>query len=154
MSIQALHQAVQSINAPDAFRPRLSMDQWWFFQSFLTRHTLASGHMLLRQGERERTMYLVESGSLQVYLDKPLPGQRLSVLRAGAIVGEAGLFSDQPRMANAETNGTSVVWSLTGQRYEELAARNPPLTLEVVRAAAAVMAVRMRDNVALRHAVC
>jgi hypothetical protein len=40
-----------------------------------------------------------------------------------------------------------VVWALRGPRLEELILRNPPLALELVRAAAAVMGVRMRANV-------
>jgi CRP-like cAMP-binding protein len=77
----------------------------------------------------------------------------LSILRAGSVVGEAGLFSDQPRMANVEAMGPCVVWALRGPRYEELAARNPALMLEVVRAAAALMGVRMRANIELGQAV-
>jgi hypothetical protein len=56
-------------------------------------------------------------------------------------------------MANVEAMGPSVVWALRGPRYEELAARNPALTLELVRAAAALMGVRMRANIELGQAV-
>jgi CRP-like cAMP-binding protein len=63
------------------------------------------------------------------------------------VVGEAGMFSDQPRMANAEAMTPCVVWALRGPRLEELTARNPGLALEVIRASAAVMAVRMRANI-------
>ena len=153
MSILALHHAIHSLNAPDAFKPRLSMDQWWFFESFLTRHEVRSGDVLLEQGKTDRTMYLLESGTLQVFLSKPKPGQRLSILLPGALVGEAGLFSEQPRMANVEAMGPCIVWALNGQRYEELTARSPSLTLEIVRAAAAVMGVRMRANMEMRQAV-
>jgi CRP/FNR family transcriptional regulator, cyclic AMP receptor protein len=98
-------------------------------------------------------MYLLESGTLQVFVQPPKAGTKLSILRAGAVVGEAGLFSDQPRMANVEAMGACVVWALRGPRYEELAARNPTLTLELVRAAAALMGVRMRANIEAGNAV-
>jgi hypothetical protein len=39
-----------------------------------------------------------------------------------------------------------VVWALRGPRFEELAARQPSLALEVLRAAGGVLAVRMRAN--------
>jgi CRP/FNR family transcriptional regulator, cyclic AMP receptor protein len=147
MSIQLLHDAILSLNAPDAFKPRLTLDQWRMFEAFLTRHEVRGGDLLVKQGEHDRTMYLLESGTLQVFVQPAKPGARLSILRPGSVVGEAGLFSDQPRMANVEAMGHCVVWALRGPRYEELALRNPSLTLEIVRAAAALMGVRMRANI-------
>jgi CRP-like cAMP-binding protein len=154
MDIQPLYDASHTLNAPDAFKPRLSMEQWRLLQTYLTRHEVRSGDLLVKQGEHDRTLYLLESGALQVFVAQPKPGQsRLSVLRAGSVVGEAGLFSDQPRMANVEAMTPCVVWALRGPRYEELAARNPGLALELVRAAAAVMGVRMRANIEHGQAV-
>jgi CRP/FNR family transcriptional regulator, cyclic AMP receptor protein len=153
MSIQALFEAVHTLNAPDAFKPRWGYDQWRIIEAFLTRHEVRGGDLLVKQGDHDRTMYLLESGTLQVFVQPPKAGTRLSILRAGAVVGEAGLFSDQPRMANVEAMGPCVVWALRGPRYEELAARNPALTLELVRAAAALMGVRMRANIEAGQAV-
>jgi CRP-like cAMP-binding protein len=154
MDIQPLFDAMRSLNAPDAFKPRLSLDQWRMIEPFLTRTEVRAGDLLLRQGDHDRTLYLLESGSLQVFVNPPKPGQtRLSLLRPGSVVGEAGLFSEQPRMANVEAMTPCVLWALRGPRFEELAVRNPPLTLEFVRAAAAVMGVRMRANIEHGQAV-
>lgn len=146
MTIKTLYDAIYALNAPDAFKPRLGAEQWSILQSYLTRHDVRRGETLLKQGDHDRTMYLLESGTLQVFVDKPRAGQRLSILHPGAVVGEAGLFSQQPRMANVEAMSDGVVWALRGPRYEEMAARSPGLALEVVRAAASVMGVRMRAN--------
>jgi CRP/FNR family cyclic AMP-dependent transcriptional regulator len=61
-------------------------------------------------------------------------------------VGEPGMFSEGPRMANVEAMTPSVIWALRGTRLEELAQRVPQIAIEVLRAAGAVMAVRMRAN--------
>lgn len=153
MDIQPLYDAVQSLQAPDAFKPRWTIEHWRVLYAYLTRHEVRAGDMLLQQGQRDRTLYLLESGTLQVFVAPPKPATRLSILRAGSVVGEAGLFSDQPRMANVEAMGPCVVWALRGPRWEELAVRNAPLALELVRAAAAVMGVRMRANMELGQAV-
>jgi CRP/FNR family transcriptional regulator, cyclic AMP receptor protein len=153
MSLHALQSAIFSLNTPDAFKPRLNSEQWGIFAAYLTRQEVKSGELLVKQGELDRTLYLLESGTLQVYLSAPKPGVRLSILRAGAVVGEAGLFSNQPRMANVAAVGPCVVWALLGSRYEEMAARSPALALELVRAAALLMGVRMRANLELRHAI-
>ena len=154
MDIQDLLTAVNTLNAPDAFKPRLSQAQWRAFQTFLQRYDIRAGDLLVKQGDHDRTMYLLERGTLQVFVSNTKPGvSRLSILRAGSVVGEAGLFSDQPRMANVEAMTACVVWALRGPRLEELVARNPPMALELVRAAAAVMGVRMRANIEQGQAV-
>jgi len=154
MDIQELFDAVYSLNAVDAFKPRLTIEQWRMFEPFLTRHEIRAGDLLVKQGDHDRTMYLVERGTLQVFVSNAKPGEsRLSILRAGSVVGEAGLFSDQPRMASVEAMTACVAWALRGPRLEELSARNPTLTLELVRAAASVMGVRMRANIEYGNAV-
>jgi CRP/FNR family transcriptional regulator, cyclic AMP receptor protein len=154
MENQELFDAIHSLNADDAFKPRLTLEQWRVIQSYMTRHEVRAGDLLVKQADHDRTMYLLERGTLQVFVSQAKPGvSRLSILRAGSVVGEAGLFSDQPRMANVEAMTACVVWALRGPRLEELILRNPPLALELVRAAAAVMGVRMRANVELGSAV-
>ena len=154
MDIQELYDAVHSLNADDAFKPRLSLEQWRLLQPYLTRHEIRAGDLLVKQADHDRTMYLLERGTLQVFVDNAKPGgSRLSILRPGSVVGEAGLFSDQPRMANVEAMTACVAWALPGPRLEELIARNALLALELVRAAAAVMGVRMRANIEFGLAV-
>ena len=154
METQELYDAIHSLNADDAFKPRLTLEQWRVIQTYMTRHDVRAGDLLVKQADHDRTMYLLERGTLQVFVSQAKPGvSRLSILRAGSVVGEAGLFSDQPRMANVEAMTACVVWALRGPRLEELILRNPPLALELVRAAAAVMGVRMRANVERGSAV-
>lgn len=92
-------------------------------------------------------MYFLERGSLQVFVTRSTPGtHRVAILRAGSVVGEAGLFGHPPRMANVEAMSNCVVWALRAQRLDELSLTQPALALELVRGAASVLAVRMRAN--------
>jgi CRP/FNR family transcriptional regulator, cyclic AMP receptor protein len=92
-------------------------------------------------------MFLLEQGTLQVFAAGPSPGtNRIAILRPGSVVGEPGLFTDGPRMANVEAMTPGVVWALRGPRLDELAQRMPALAYELLRAAGAVMAARMRAN--------
>ena len=61
-------------------------------------------------------------------------------------MGEPALFGDTPRMAQVEAMSASVVWGMPRHRFDEFAARQPELALELLRAVGAVMAVRMRAN--------
>ena len=149
MDIGELVQALQTLNAEDAFKPRLSIDQWRTIAPYLTRHDIRPGDLLIKQGDADRTMYFLEQGSLQVFVTGGPPGSnRIAILRAGSVVGEPGLFGDTPRMANVEAMTPCVVWALRGPRLEELAQRQPALVLELLRTAGGVMAMRMRANLA------
>jgi CRP-like cAMP-binding protein len=147
MEITELVQAIQTLNADDAFRARLSLEQWRAIAPYLTRHELRAGDLLVKQGDTDRTMYFLGQGSLQIFVTGGPPGSnRIAILRAGSVVGEPGLFGDSPRMANVEAMTPCVVWALRGPRLEELAQRLPALALELLRTAGAVMAARMRAN--------
>jgi CRP/FNR family cyclic AMP-dependent transcriptional regulator len=148
MDVTQLVQAIQSLNAEDAFRAKLTGDQWRVIQPYLTRHEIRAGDLLIKQGDADRSMYFLAQGSLQVFITGGVPGaNRIAILRAGSVVGEPGLFGDGPRMANVEAMTPCVVFALRGPRLEELAQRSPALALELLRTAGAVMAVRMRAMV-------
>jgi len=147
MEINDLVQAIQTLNAEDAFRPRLTLDQWRIIAPYLTRHDIRAGDLLIKQGDTDRTMYFLGQGSLQVFVTGGPPGSnRIAILRAGSVVGEPGMFSDGARMANVEAMTPCAVWALRGPRLEELAQRSPALALELLRAAGGVMSMRMRNN--------
>jgi CRP/FNR family cyclic AMP-dependent transcriptional regulator len=149
MEIDELVLALQSLNAEDAFRARLTLDNWRTVAPYLARHDIRAGDLLIKQGEADRTMYFLGQGSMQIFVTGGPPGSnKVAILRAGSVVGEPGLFGDTPRMANVEAMTPCVVWALRGPRMEELAQRSPALALELLRAAGAVMAIRMRATLA------
>lgn len=151
MEGQDLIQAVQSLNTEDAFRPRLNAQQWQQLTQFLTRHEVRMGDQVIKQGDRDRAMYFLAQGTMQVFVSGGPPGaNKVAILRPGAILGEPSLFADGPRMANVEAMTPGVIYALRLPRLEEMAARIPAVALEVLRAAGAVMAIRMRANLANR----
>jgi len=147
MDITTLVQAVQTLNAADAFKAGLGASHWQTLAPYLARHSLRAGDLLIRQGDSDRSAYLLEQGNLQVFVTGGPPGgQRIAILRPGSLVGEASLFAEVPRSANVEAMTPCTVWALSMARLEELCARAPALALQITRAAGAVLAVRMRDN--------
>jgi CRP-like cAMP-binding protein len=149
MDILPLAQAVQSLNADDAWRVRLNADQWHVLAQYLTRHEIQPGDLLVKQGDTDRTVYLLEQGTMQVFATGSAPaGHRLAILRPGAVIGEPGLFGEATRMANVEAMTRCVIWALRGPRFEELAQRVPALAIELLRSLGGVMAARMRANLA------
>jgi CRP-like cAMP-binding protein len=154
MGIDDLIEAVQSYRADDAFRARLDATQWRQLTTYLTPYQLRSGDLLIKQGDCDRAAYFVGQGTLQVYVSGAAPGtSRIALMRPGVLVGETGLFSDQPHSANVEAMTPCIVWALHLPRFEELNARAPLIANEVLRAAGAVMVARLRANLAMRVAV-
>lgn len=147
MDIAPLVRAIENLSAEDALPLRLSDVQWQRLAPGLERRELRGGDLLIRRGDREQVAYLLEQGELQVFVSGGPPGShRIARLRAGAIVGEPGLFIDAPRMASVEAMAACTLWALTRERLDALAAAEPGLALAVVHAAGCVMAVRMRAN--------
>ena len=147
MEFHDMVQAMQTLNAEDAFRPRLTLEQWRIISPYLTQHDIRAGDLLIKQGDSDRTMFFLGQGSLQVFVTGAPPGSsRIAILRPGSVVGEPGMFSDGARRANVVAMTACAVWALRGPRFEELAQRSPALALELLRAAGGVMAMRMRAN--------
>jgi CRP/FNR family transcriptional regulator, cyclic AMP receptor protein len=147
MELNELVQAIQTLNADDAFRARLTAEQWRTVAPYLSRHEIRAGDLLVKQGDSDHSMYFLGQGNVQVFVSGAAAGtSRLTILRPGAVVGEAGLFGDGPRMASVEAMTPCVVWALRGPRLEEMSQRSPALALELLRAAGGVLLARVRAN--------
>ncbi|MGY0196701.1 Crp/Fnr family transcriptional regulator [Leptothrix sp. BB-4] len=154
MDLEDLITVVRSLKTEDAFQTRLDPFQWRTLGSYLAAYEMRAGDLLIRQGDADRTAYFIAAGSLQVYRTGPTAAQaRIALLRPGALVGETGLFSDQPHSANIEAMTPTQVWAMHLPRFEELAARAPGIAIEFLRAAGAVMAARLRANMVHQIAV-
>jgi CRP/FNR family cyclic AMP-dependent transcriptional regulator len=147
MALEQLIHAVTTLNADDAFRPRFDDKQWATLVSYMQPYQLRAGDLLIRYRDMDRNLYLIESGTVQVYLPDAGPGRRpVGILRAGAIVGEPSMFGETPRMAQVEAMSSVTAWLLTRPRFEELLSRRPEMGVELMRAIGAVMSERMRAN--------
>ena len=134
MEIDELVNAVQTLNAEDAFRARLSIDNWRTIAPYLARYDIRAGDLLIKQGDADRSMYFLGQGSMQIFMTGGPPGSsKVAILRAGAVVGEPGLFGDTPRMANVEAMTPCVVWALRGPAHGRA---RPALARARARAAA------------------
>jgi len=90
MEINELVQAIQTLNAEDAFRARLTVEQWRTVTPFLTPHDIRAGDLVIKQGDIDHSMYFIGQGSMQVFVTGAAPGtSKIAILRAGAVVGMA-----------------------------------------------------------------
>jgi CRP/FNR family cyclic AMP-dependent transcriptional regulator len=141
--VQGLVQAIAANDSSDAFTPHLSSAQWDILGSYLQPFAVNGGHVLIQQGAEDRTLYLVETGSLTVHYEDTKGRLRLAVIRPGSAVGEGAFFSRNPRSATVQAAITSKIWSLAPLRFSELSKRQPELALELAMALGSLVSRRL-----------
>ncbi len=99
----------------------------------LDRLEIGAGERLLVEGDRSTELYLIESGSFTVGLERSGSGViRLQTTHGSQILGELGFFLGSPRNATVVCDQPAVVYRLTVERWGEIRAEYPEVahTLE------------------------
>ncbi|MGC1172661.1 SulP family inorganic anion transporter [Polaromonas sp.] len=123
----------------------LGQAHWSALQPLLERRALATGQVLMHQGEvSDATLYLIESGRLTVTLRGQDSGQRLASLMGGTTAGEMGLYSSAERSATVLAERDAVVWALTRQALDQLQRSAPDTAMQVHAFVMRIMAERLR----------
>ena len=108
----------------------LSEDERDWLGDNLTLRTLAPGEDLVREGEPSRSVFVIKSGIVGVYLEKPEGGMRLvRCCFPGWLLGESSvLVDDDPRCtATLRAERSTEVWSIDGAVLRQTMAENEDL---------------------------
>ena len=101
--LQGLIGAIAQAHAEDSLSPNmLTPAQWETLAPYLQPCVLAASQVLFSQGTNDRTLYLIESGSLSVHYEDEKARLRLALVAAGSVVGEGAFFSMRPRSATVQ----------------------------------------------------
>ena len=150
IDLTGLLSAIAQADADDSMSNPLTPAQWDTVSAYLQPYAVPAGHVLFSQGATDRTLYLVESGSLSVHYQDEKERLRLAIVGPGSVVGEGAFFSMRPRSATVQASAPSKLWGLTALRFTELSHRHPDMALGLAMAAGAVLAKRLRNR---RHRV-
>ena len=88
LDLQGLVHAIAQASAEDSLTNPLNSEQWDTLSAYLQPCSLAAGQLLFNQGAADRTLYLVESGSLSVHFEDEKSRVRMAIVPAGSVVGE------------------------------------------------------------------
>ena len=146
VDLHGLVQAISQATAEDSLNNLLSAEQWDLLSSYLLPVVLPAGQVLFAQGTNDRTLYLLESGTLSVHFEDEKQRLRLAIVSDGSIVGEGAFFSHQPRSATVQAGAPCKLWSLPALRFAELSNRQPGVALSLAMAAGAVLAKRLGNR--------
>ena len=147
IDLTGLLSAIAQADADDSMSNPLTPAQWDTVSAYLQPYAVPAGHVLFSQGATDRTLYLVESGSLSVHYQDEKERLRLAIVGPGsAVVGAGAFFSMRPRSATVQASAPTKLWTLTALRFTELTNRQPAIALGLAMAAGAVLAKRLGNR--------
>mgnify|MGYP002661083742 FL=1 len=146
IDLTGLLSAIAQADADDSMSNPLTPAQWDTVSAYLQPYAVPVGHVLFSQGATDRTLYLVESGSLSVHYQDEKERLRLAIVGPGSVVGESAFFSMRPRSATVQASAPTKLWTLTALRFTELTNRQPAIALGLAMAAGAVLAKRLGNR--------
>ena len=146
IDLTGLLSAIAQADADDSMSNPLTPAQWDTVSAYLQPYAVPAGHVLFSQGATDRTLYLVESGSLSVHYQDEKERLRLAIVGPGSVVGEGAFFSMRPRRATVQASAPTKLWTLTALRFTELTNRQPAIALGLAMAAGAVLAKRLGNR--------
>jgi uncharacterized membrane protein len=114
----------------------------------LAEKTFRAGDIVFSQGDVGSSMYVVQSGAVQIYLpsaDKDAPPVVLKDLRTGEYFGELALFDDKPRSASVRALVDTVLMELTREQLGEHLGRSARAAMTIL----SEMGQRLRETNAM-----
>ena len=141
--VHGLVQAMAHNQTNDRLSFSLGTVQWEMLGSYMQPFALAQGQVLIEQGAADRTLYLLESGSLSVHYEDDKGRVRLAIVAPGSAVGEGAFFTHSPRNATVQAAAPCKVWCLTPIRFAELSNRHPTIALELAMALGSLLGRRL-----------
>ena len=98
VDLHGLVQAISHATAEDSLNNVLTAEQWDLLAPYLLPVSLPGGQVLFQQGTTDRTLYLLESGSLSVHFEDEKQRLRLAIVGPGSVVGERAHSSRTSRV--------------------------------------------------------
>jgi CRP/FNR family cyclic AMP-dependent transcriptional regulator len=144
--VQGLLKAIALNETSDAFKPQLTSQQWELLATYMQPFALNSGQVLIEQNASDRTVYVIESGTLTVHYEDDKGRLRLASVGPGSAVGEGAFFTRLPRNATVQAASACKIWSLTPIRFTELTNRQPAIALEVAMALGSLVSRRLANR--------
>lgn len=112
----------------------------------MTRHVLAAGESVFRQGDPPDSVYFLASGQVEVVIDLAGTDRKLRVqtLTRGSVFGEMAVLDPKPRSASVEVRAPAVCYRLAAADFEALKGEAPKLAFRLLENIALIFAERLR----------
>lgn len=93
----------------------------------------AGGEVLFREGERGDHMYVIQSGTVEVFTTRNGTEIRLATLGEGDIIGEMAIFGKEPRSATVRAVGEVRALTVDKRNLLRRISEDPSMAFRVIR---------------------
>ncbi|KAJ2848070.1 hypothetical protein IWW36_003515 [Coemansia brasiliensis] len=126
-----LHQAFLDLDSEQQADDTLA-----FIAPYFVRKQLSSDQRLWQAGNNPEAMYVVESGTLRVFVENGVGEyETTESILPGTSLGELSLITNRAHSTTVISDDNVVLWELPKKVYDELCAKEPAKTLAFVRLA-------------------
>lgn len=123
----------------------LSPAEWERLVAVMERRRFSTGDVVMARGEVDRSLYLVASGSVEVFVADGRDERSVRIQGPGTILGEVAFFDGRPRSATVRAVTDAEVLRLGTEAFDVLAGRHPDLARRVVLDLGRILALRLRQ---------
>lgn len=124
----------------------LSEDEWSSLLSHMERRKFPPGVTLLERSDSDRTLYMVASGSVAVFVTRNGHEHELGIISEGSVFGEMAFLDGRPRSAVVRSRENVEVLSLSYESFESLMSWEPRLACKLLLDVGRVMSHRLRQS--------
>jgi CRP/FNR family cyclic AMP-dependent transcriptional regulator len=146
-------QCTQDRDDDTLYLPTWSVDDWRRLFAHARPVSVSAGDVVIRYGERDRALYFVTSGALEVTSSAGRHDDlgTLSREHPGSVIGEISLFDGQPRTASVWAVKPTELLRLDRDALDAFAREEPARAHELLFGLGRVLALRLRRGEARRH---
>jgi SulP family sulfate permease len=125
---------------------RQGQADWQLFLSYATELHLAPDDIVIRQNDRDRSVFVLTSGELKVSIeDGPHGGARdIATVKPVAIFGEQTFLDGRPRSATLTAKNAAVIHRLSLDDFDRLRVEEPELACAFLFDVARSLSLRQR----------
>jgi anti-anti-sigma factor len=129
----------------------LTDDERELLAGLLVRRVFAAGDVVIREGDRDRSLYMTAKGTASARIDLPSEGRskRLATFSPGTVFGEVALLDKEPRSATVVADEELVCYVLPGERFDTLATARPAIAIHLLTTLGKELSQRLRKATAI-----
>jgi EAL domain-containing protein (putative c-di-GMP-specific phosphodiesterase class I) len=114
-----------------------------------TKKHFSKGEVLLREGERGECAYIIESGNVEIVVQRDGVPIQIGTRGAGSLIGEMAIIDDKPRTATVRAIDDCTVLEITREDFAHRVESADPVVKMVMR----IVTGRYRDMIGRTIAV-
>ena len=94
---------------------------------YVTEETVAAGTIVIKQGDKEDSLFFVKNGKFVVSRDEA-PSVRIATQGSGSILGEMAVLTGEPRSANITAEDDAIIYRVPGEAFRKIVEEHTELS--------------------------